>query len=97
MLSTLEKNGLTLAAIEKNGLLSKAEKAGVLSLIADPGTPGLINTLGLVAFAAAAALVFVIADDSTAAIAAQVIGASALAGAGVAAFAGASFLEELQK
>lgn len=69
----------------------------MLSLIADPGTPGLINTVGVVALAAAAGLVFAVPDDSTAAIVAQAVGAATLAGAGAAAFAGASFLEELQK
>lgn len=97
LLSKLEASGLTLSKIEQSGLLSKAEKSGVLTLIADKGTPGLLNTLGLAAAAGAAALVYFIPDDSTGLVAAQVVGASALGASAVAALVGASILGSLQK
>lgn len=61
------------------------------------GTPGLLSTLGLLAAVGAAALVYVVPDDSTSLVAAQVVGASALGAAAVAALVGSSILGSLQK
>jgi hypothetical protein len=97
LLSKLEASGLTLSKIEEIGLLSKAEKSGVLSLIADKNTPGLLSTAGLLAAVAAAALVYLVPDDSTGLVAAQVAGASALGAGAIAAFVGSSILGNLQK
>jgi hypothetical protein len=61
------------------------------------GTPGLLTTLGYAAIFGAAGLVYLVADDSTGSVAAQVVGAAVLGGAGVAALVGAGLLADLQK
>jgi hypothetical protein len=72
-------------------------RAGILSVLANKQTPGNINALGLVLLLAAAGLVFAVPDDSTALVVSQAAGAVVLAGAGVAAFVGASILASFQK
>jgi hypothetical protein len=61
------------------------------------GTPGLLSTLGLLAAAGAAALVFAVPDDTPALVAAQVAGAGALGAGAIAAFVGSNILGSLQK
>lgn len=61
------------------------------------GTPGLLSTLGLAAAAGAAAVVYFVPDDTTALVAAQAVGATALGAAAVAALVGANILGSLQK
>jgi hypothetical protein len=56
-----------------------------------------LSTAGLLAAAAAAALVYFVPDDSTGLVAAQVAGASALGAGAIAAFVGSSILGNLQK
>jgi hypothetical protein len=65
--------------------------------VTNRGTPGLLSTLGLLAAAGAAALVFAVPDDTPAFVAAQVVGAGALGAAAVAAFVGSNILGSLQK
>lgn len=72
LLTKLESSGLTLSKIEELGLLSTAEKFGVLSLVADAGTPTLLNVVALVLLGGAAGVVYAVPDDSTGLIAAQV-------------------------
>mmetsp|Transcript_35496 Transcript_35496/g.89821 ORF Transcript_35496/g.89821 Transcript_35496/m.89821 type:complete len:167 (-) Transcript_35496:266-766(-) len=97
LLSKLEKAGLSLSKIEEAGLLSFAESSGVLNIVADKKTPGLLNTLGLVLLAAAVALVVAVPDDSTASVVAQGFGGITLGLAGVAACTGASTLDKFQR
>jgi hypothetical protein len=61
------------------------------------GTPGLLSTLGLLSAVGAAALVYLLPDDTAGAVAAQVVGASALGGAAIAALVGSNILGSLQK
>lgn len=60
-------------------------------------TPGLLSTAGLFSAIGAAALVYLVPDDSTGLVAAQVAGASALGAGAIAAFVGSSILGNLQK
>lgn len=66
-------------------------------LLPHRNTPGLLSTAGLAAAVAAAALVYLVPDDSTGLVAAQVAGASALGAGAIAAFVGSSILGNLQK
>lgn len=97
LLSLAEKNGITLTFIEKNGLLSKAESLGLISAAADPNTPGALYTLALGLLAVGPALVYLVPDNNTAAVAAQFLGATACVVGGSAAWGGASLLSSLQK
>jgi hypothetical protein len=69
----------------------------LLLLLPCRNTPGLLSTAGLAAAVAAAALVYLVPDDSTGLVAAQVAGASALGAGAIAAFVGSSILGNLQK
>lgn len=97
LLSRLESSGLTLSKIEELGLLSTAEKLGLLSLLADSNTPGLLNFAGLLALAGAAATVFLVPDETTTEVVAQVVGGVLLASAGAALFSVSSILSKFQK
>lgn len=97
LLSSLEKQGVTLSSIEKAGLLSKAENLGLLTAASSPGTPTLLYTLAILAVAAAATLVYLVPDNSVGEVAAQLVGAGFLIGAGGAALWGGNFLSSLQK
>ena len=84
-------DGISLASIEKAGLLSTAEK-----VIYDRGSPGTISTLGFLLAAAGAGAVYAIPDDSAALIAAQaVVGGVSVVGFG-AALTGSNLLRKLQ-
>lgn len=84
-------DGISLASIEKAGLLSTAEK-----VIYDRNSPGTISTLGLVLAAAGAGAVYAIPDETTTEIVLQVVVASACAvGFGVSLTA-SSLLRKLQ-
>lgn len=61
------------------------------------GTPGLLSATGYALIAGAAALVYFVADDSTASLVGQALGAAALGGGGVAALVGAGLLSDLQR
>lgn len=84
-------DGISLASIEKAGLLSTAEK-----VIYDRNSPGTISTLGLVLAAAGAGAVYAIPDETTTDVVLQVVVASACAvGFGVSLTA-SSLLRKLQ-
>ena len=84
-------DGISLASIEKAGLLSTAEK-----VIYDRNSPGTISTLGLVLAAAGAGAVYAIPDEPTTEVVLQVVVASACAvGFGVSLTA-SSLLRKLQ-
>ena len=84
-------DGISLASIEKAGLLSTAEK-----VIYDRGSPGTISTLGFLLAAAGAGAVYAIPDETTTEVVLQVVLASACAvGFGVSLTA-SSLLRKLQ-
>ncbi|GBF96712.1 hypothetical protein Rsub_09454 [Raphidocelis subcapitata] len=97
LLSKLEASGLTLSKIEESGLLTQLEKSGLLKTVSDKSTPGALSALGYVLIAAAAAVVYLVGDDTAGDIALQAFGALALGGAGVAAIVGSGLLADLQK
>lgn len=69
----------------------------LLLLLLHRNTPGLLSTAGLLSAIGAAALVYLIPDDNTGLVAAQVAGASALGAGAIAALVGSSILSNLQK
>lgn len=71
------------------------EKAGLLSAVADPATPGNLNIAGFLALALAAASVFAIPDEGVA-LFAEVALAAVLGSTGLALLSGGSLLGRLQ-
>lgn len=88
---------MTLSAIEKSGLLSKAESLGLISAAADRNTPGALYALAATLLAAGPAVVYFTPDDSATLVALQALAALVCVGGGSAAWGGASLLSSLQK
>ncbi|KAI4329682.1 hypothetical protein MLD38_028041 [Melastoma candidum] len=97
LLSAAENFGLSLSSIEKLGLLSKAEELGVLSAATDPVTPGTLSTLSLVLLILGPACVYLVPEDYTWEVVAQVVVALVCVVGGSAAFAASSLVSNLQK